>query len=72
VLLHRQAISVNHQWFCVGRRFDTVGTLNLREIVLAQEGGIFDWYWFPLLPLFVIYMISGLAETNRYDLMSLR
>ncbi len=41
------------------------GSLNLREIVLAQQGGIFDWYWFPLLPLFVIYMISGLAETNR-------
>ena len=41
------------------------GTLNLREIVLAQQGGIFDWYWLPLLPLFVIYMISGLAETNR-------
>jgi len=41
------------------------GTLNLREIVLAQKGGIFDWYWLPLLPLFVIYMISGLAETNR-------
>ena len=40
-------------------------SLNLREIVLAQQGGIFDWYWFPLLPLFVIYMISGLAETNR-------
>ena len=41
------------------------GTLNLREIVLAQQGGIFDWYWLPLLPLFVIYMIAGLAETNR-------
>ena len=41
------------------------GTLNLREIVLAQQGGIFDWYWLPLLPLFFIYMISGLAETNR-------
>jgi NADH-quinone oxidoreductase subunit H len=41
------------------------GTLNLREIVLAQQGGLFDWYWLPLLPLFVIYMISGLAETNR-------
>ena len=41
------------------------GTMNLREIVLAQQGGIFDWYWLPLLPLFVIYMISGLAETNR-------
>jgi NADH-quinone oxidoreductase subunit H len=41
------------------------GTMNLREIVLAQQGGIFDWYWLPLLPMFVIYMISGLAETNR-------
>ena len=41
------------------------GTLNLRQIVLAQQGGIFDWYWLPLFPLFVIYMISGLAETNR-------
>src|SRR5210317_50758 len=41
------------------------GSLNLREIVLAQQGGVFDWYWLPLLPLFVIYMISGLAETNR-------
>jgi len=41
------------------------GTLNLREIVLAQQGGVFDWFWLPLLPLFVIYMISGVAETNR-------
>ena len=41
------------------------GTMNLREIVLAQQGGIFDWYWLPLLPLFMIYMIAGLAETNR-------
>jgi NADH-quinone oxidoreductase subunit H len=41
------------------------GSMNLREIVLAQQGGIFDWYWFPLLPLFIIYMISGVAETNR-------
>ena len=41
------------------------GSLNLREIVLAQQGGILDWYWLPLLPLFVIYIISGVAETNR-------
>jgi NADH-quinone oxidoreductase subunit H len=41
------------------------GSLNLSEIVLAQQGGIFDWYWLPLLPLFVIYIISGVAETNR-------
>jgi NADH-quinone oxidoreductase subunit H len=41
------------------------GTLNLSEIVMAQQGGIFDWFWLPLLPLFVIYVISGVAETNR-------
>ncbi|MDT8320565.1 MAG: NADH-quinone oxidoreductase subunit NuoH [Xanthomonadales bacterium] len=41
------------------------GTLNLSEIVMAQQGGIFDWYWLPLLPLFVIFIISGVAETNR-------
>ena len=41
------------------------GTLNLKEIVLAQQGGLLDWYWLPLFPLFIIYMISGLAETNR-------
>jgi NADH-quinone oxidoreductase subunit H len=43
------------------------GSLNLTEIVNAQAGdqGIFDWFWLPLLPLFVIYFISGIAETNR-------
>jgi NADH-quinone oxidoreductase subunit H len=41
------------------------GSLNLSEIVRAQQGGVFDWFWWPLLPLFVIYFISGLAETNR-------
>lgn len=41
------------------------GSLNLREIVLAQQGGVFDWFWLPLLPLFAIYLISGVAETNR-------
>jgi len=41
------------------------GSLNLSDIVRAQEGNIFTWYWLPLLPLFVIYFISGVAETNR-------
>ena len=41
------------------------GSLNLGEIVMAQQGGILDWFWLPLLPLFVIYIISGVAETNR-------
>jgi NADH-quinone oxidoreductase subunit H len=43
------------------------GSLNLTEIVNAQGGnaGPFEWFWLPLLPLFVIYFISGVAETNR-------
>ncbi len=41
------------------------GSLNLGEIVLGQQGGLFHWYWLPLLPLFAIYFISGVAETNR-------
>ena len=41
------------------------GSLNLREIVLHQSGGIQQWYFLPLLPLFVVYFISGVAETNR-------
>jgi NADH-quinone oxidoreductase subunit H len=41
------------------------GSLNLREIVLAQQGGILNWFWLPLLPLFLVYFISGVAETNR-------
>ena len=43
------------------------GTMNLSEIVMAQSGnaGLFEWFWFPLFPLFIIYFISGVAETNR-------
>jgi len=41
------------------------GSLNLSEIVKAQEGSMLHWYWIPLLPLFVIYFISAVAETNR-------
>ncbi len=43
------------------------GSLNLGDIVEAQRGGygIFSWFWLPLLPLFFIYFISGVAETNR-------
>jgi len=40
-------------------------SLNLVEIVKGQEGGVFNWYWLPLLPMFVVYLIAGLAETNR-------
>ena len=41
------------------------GSLNLREIVLAQEGSVLHWFWLPLWPLFLVYWISGVAETNR-------
>ncbi len=43
------------------------GSLNLGEIVNAQRGsaGFLDWFWLPLMPLFIIYFISGVAETNR-------
>jgi len=41
------------------------GSLNLGEIVTAQTGNLFSWFWLPLLPLFGIYFISGVAETNR-------
>jgi NADH-quinone oxidoreductase subunit H len=40
-------------------------SLNLGDIVIAQEGGITQWYCWPLFPLFVIYFISAVAETNR-------
>lgn len=41
------------------------GSLNLREIVLAQQGSFLHWFWLPLFPLFLIYFISVVAETNR-------
>jgi len=41
------------------------GSLNLREIVLHQQGGPHQWYIWPLFPLFLVYLISGVAETNR-------
>ena len=41
------------------------GSLNLREIVLAQEGSVLHWFWLPLWPLLLVYWISGVAETNR-------
>jgi NADH-quinone oxidoreductase subunit H len=44
-----------------------VGSLNMTDIVNAQKGpyGLFNWFWLPLLPMFVVFFISALAETNR-------
>jgi NADH-quinone oxidoreductase subunit H len=52
-----------------------VGSLNMSDIVTAQKTGIgtklglpnsiLDWYWLPLLPMFVVFFVSALAETNR-------
>jgi len=50
------------------------GSMNVTEIVLSQGRGLFadmgasvlSWNWLPLLPIFVVYFISGLAETNRH------
>jgi NADH-quinone oxidoreductase subunit H len=49
------------------------GSLNLGSIVVAQDSsfGLFGWYWLPLFPMFVVFFISALAETNRppFDLL---
>lgn len=41
------------------------GSMNLTEIVLSQKGGILHWWFVPLLPLFLVFWIAGIAETNR-------
>src|SRR5512135_1445683 len=43
------------------------GSLNLSKIIEAQNGpyGMLSWYWLPLFPMFVVFFISALAETNR-------
>lgn len=41
------------------------GTMNLQQIVMQQQGGLMHWYFWPLFPLFVVYWIVSLAETNR-------
>ncbi|HEB98535.1 MAG TPA: NADH-quinone oxidoreductase subunit NuoH [Thiotrichales bacterium] len=41
------------------------GSLNLNDIVEAQRGSFLHWFWLPLFPLFLVYFISGVAETNR-------
>ncbi|NVM91445.1 NADH-quinone oxidoreductase subunit NuoH [Variovorax sp. SG517] len=60
--------------FCFVVVLMVTGSLNMTEIVNVQGKGIFanmgvgflSWNWLPLLPIFVVYFISGLAETNRH------
>src|SRR5574343_813840 len=60
--------------FCLVIVLMVSGSMNLTEIVMSQGKGSFadmgvgvlSWNWLPLLPVFVIYIISGLAETNRH------
>jgi NADH-quinone oxidoreductase subunit H len=60
--------------FCLVVVLMVSGSLNLTDIVLAQHRGYFasiglnflSWNWLPLLPIFVVFFISGIAETNRH------
>jgi NADH-quinone oxidoreductase subunit H len=60
--------------FCMVVVLMVAGSLNMTEIVLSQGRGMLadkglgflSWNWLPLLPIFVVYFISGLAETNRH------
>jgi len=40
-------------------------SLNLSKVVEAQASSVIHWFWLPLLPLFIVYFIAGVAETNR-------
>jgi NADH-quinone oxidoreductase subunit H len=60
--------------FCLVVVLMITGSMNMTDIVLAQGKGAFvdagvgflSWNWLPLLPIFVVYVISGMAETNRH------
>lgn len=41
------------------------GSMNLTDIVQAQHGGVWHWFFLPLFPLFIVFWIAGVAETNR-------
>ncbi len=60
--------------FCLVIVLMITGSMNMTDIVMAQAKGAFasqgvgvlSWNWLPLLPIFVVYVISGMAETNRH------
>lgn len=41
------------------------GSMNLSDIVISQQGGLHHWWFIPLFPLFMVFWIAGIAETNR-------
>lgn len=51
--------------FCFVGVLIAANSMNLSEIVLSQQGGLLHWWFIPLLPLFMICWIAGIAETNR-------
>lgn len=51
--------------FCFVGVLLAAGSMNLTDIVLSQKGGILHWWFVPLLPLFLVFWIAGIAETNR-------
>ena len=67
----RSAAQMISYEICIGMALVCVlvlaGSLNFTAIVEAQAGGkgLFDWFWLPLLPMFAVFYISGVAETNR-------
>jgi len=60
--------------FCLVVVLMVTGSMNMTDIVTGQTKGVFaaqglnflSWNWLPLLPIFVVYIISGMAETNRH------
>jgi NADH:ubiquinone oxidoreductase subunit H len=55
----------NHIKWCPIAVVMIAGSVNLNDIVMAQKGGILNWYWVPLFPMMIIFFISALVETNR-------
>ena len=41
------------------------GSADLNDIIMAQSGGVWHWFFIPLFPLFIVFWIAGVAETNR-------